>query len=199
MPAHERAACIERKTSETSILLSLNLDGRGTADIHTGSGFFDHMLHHVARHGLFDLTIRCDGDTHIDHHHSVEDVSLCLGQALREALGDKRGIARYGHAVVPMDDALVEVAVDLSGRPHLACQLPFPTQAIGTFDCELVREAMQAIANAASLNLHVLGRAGINSHHLAEAAFKALGRALRAAVTIDPRAADQIPSTKGSL
>ena len=194
-----RTAKITRKTNETDISVEIDLDGSGRYDNATGVGFFDHMLDQLARHSLIDMTIRCDGDLHIDDHHTVEDVGIALGQALREAVGDKRGIRRYGACLLPMDDALVRAALDISGRPYLVWTLDLPTQKIGTFDCELVREFFQAFSTHAGLTLHVDQLAGINSHHIAEAAFKSVARALREAVETDPRKADAIPSTKGSL
>ncbi|MCR9147995.1 MAG: imidazoleglycerol-phosphate dehydratase HisB [Rhodobacteraceae bacterium] len=194
-----RTAKITRKTNETDISVEIDLDGSGRYDNATGVGFFDHMLDQLARHSLIDMTIRCDGDLHIDDHHTVEDVGIALGQALSQAVGDKRGIRRYGACLLPMDDALVRAALDISGRPYLVWTLDMPTQKIGTFDCELVREFFQAFSTHAGLTLHVDQLAGINSHHIAEAAFKSVARALRGAVETDPRKADAIPSTKGSL
>lgn len=194
-----RSAKITRKTAETDISVEINLDGSGAYDNQTGVGFFDHMLDQLARHALIDMSVRCAGDLHIDDHHSVEDVGIALGQALTEALGDKRGIRRYGACLLPMDDALVRAALDLSGRPYLVWHLEMPTSSIGTFDTELVREFFQALATHGGITLHVDGLHGINSHHIAEAAFKAVARALREAVEIDPRKADAVPSTKGSL
>ncbi len=194
-----RSATITRKTAETDITVEIALDGTGRYDIATGVGFFDHMLDQLARHSLIDMTIRCSGDTHIDDHHTVEDVGIALGQALRDALGDKRGIRRYASCHLPMDDALVRAALDLSGRPYLVWAMDLPTAKIGTFDTELVREFFQAFATHGGITLHVDGLRGINSHHMAEAAFKAVARALREAVEPDPRKSDEIPSTKGSL
>jgi len=194
-----RTASLTRKTSETDIALSLALDGTGQSSIRTGVGFFDHMLDQLARHGLLDLTLTATGDLHIDDHHTVEDCGIALGQALTRALGDKRGIRRYGECRLPMDDAQVACALDLSGRPFLIWNLTFPTPKIGTFDTELVREFFQALSTHGGITLHVDLIHGANSHHIAEAAFKALARALRAAVEPDPRRADAIPSTKGSL
>ncbi len=188
----------ERKTSETDIRLELNLDGTGQADIQTGVGFFDHMLTLMSAHGLFDLTLRAEGDTHIDDHHTVEDVGIVLGQAIRQALGDKAGTRRYGHAIVPMDEALALVALDCSGRGLLAWDVQFARDKIGTFDTELVEEFVRAVAHNAGITLHVRMLAGHNAHHVAEAIFKALGQALRQAVALDPRR-EGIPSTKGSL
>ena len=194
----ERTATIKRETKETRIELTLNLDGSGRAEIATGVGFFDHMLDHVARHGLMDLTIRADGDLHVDAHHTVEDVSICLGQALGEALGDKKGICRYGSASVPMDDSLANVSLDLSGRVAFSFNVRFPGVKIGQFDVELVAESLRALAAGAKMNLHVNVPYGENNHHIAEAIYKAVAMALRQAVRIDPRVAD-VPSTKGSL
>ena len=194
-----RTAKISRKTAETDISVEINLDGSGTYDNETGVGFFDHMLDQLARHSLIDMTIRCAGDTHIDDHHSVEDVGIALGQAFTEALGDKRGIRRYGACLLPMDDALVRAALDLSGRPYLVWEMDLPTPKIGQFDTELVREFFQALSTHGGITLHVTALNGINSHHMAEAAFKSVARALREAVEPDPRKADAIPSTKGAL
>ncbi len=194
-----RSAQITRKTAETEISVEIALDGTGSYDNQTGVGFFDHMLDQLARHALIDMTIRCTGDLHIDDHHSVEDVGIALGQALTRAMGDKRGIRRYGECHLPMDDALVRAALDLSGRPYLVWDAEMPTAKIGTFDTELVREFFQALATHGGITLHVTKLAGINSHHIAEAAFKAVARALRDALETDPRKADAIPSTKGSL
>lgn len=194
-----RSATVTRKTAETDISVTIALDGSGSYDNQTGVGFFDHMLDQLARHGLIDMTVRCEGDRHIDDHHTVEDVGIALGQALAEALGDKRGIRRYGSCLLPMDDALVRAALDLSGRPYLAWNMDLPTEKIGTFDTELVREFFQGFAAHSGMTLHVDALHGINSHHMAEAAFKAVARALREAVETDPRKADAIPSTKGML
>ncbi len=194
-----RTARITRKTAETDISVDIALDGTGLYDNATGIGFFDHMLDQLARHSLIDMRVRCAGDTHIDDHHSVEDVGIALGQALAEALGDKRGIRRYGACLLPMDDALLRVALDLSGRPYLVWNVDLPTPRIGRFDTELVREFFQALSTHAGITLHVDMLHGINSHHIAEAAFKAVARALREAVETDPRKADAIPSTKGAL
>ena len=194
-----RTAAITRKTSETEISVTLNLDGTGQSKAHTGIGFFDHMLDQLAKHALIDLTVTAKGDLHIDDHHTVEDVGIALGQALTRALGDKRGIRRYGHFTLAMDDAQIACALDLSARPYLICNLPFPTQKIGTFDTELVREFFQALATHGGITLHIDLRHGLNAHHIAEAAFKALAKSLRMAVEPDPRAAGVIPSTKGAL
>ena len=194
-----RQAKIARKTAETDIAVEVNLDGTGRYDCKTGVGFFDHMLDQLSRHSLIDLTAAATGDLHIDDHHTVEDTGIALGQALAKALGDKRGIRRYGACLLPMDDALVRAALDLSGRPYLVWNLEMPTAKIGTFDTELVREFFQALATHGGITLHVDAIHGINSHHIAEAAFKAVARALREAVETDPRKADAIPSTKGAL
>ncbi len=194
-----RSAAITRKTAETDISVEINLDGTGQYDNQTGVGFFDHMLDQLARHALIDMTIRAQGDLHIDDHHTVEDTGIALGQALAQALGDKRGIRRYGSCLLPMDDALVRAALDLSGRPFLVWNVDLPTAKIGTFDTELVREFFQALSTHGGITLHVDALHGINSHHIAEAAFKAVARALRDAVETDPRKADAIPSTKGAL
>ena len=194
-----RDATLTRKTAETDISVTVALDGSGRYDIATGVGFFDHMLDQLARHALIDITLRATGDLHIDDHHTVEDCGIALGQALARALGDKRGIRRYGSCILPMDDARVTAALDLSGRPFLVWDVAFPTQKIGTFDTELVREFFQAFSTHGGITLHVTKEAGVNSHHIAEAAFKAVARALRDAVETDPRKADAIPSTKGTL
>jgi imidazoleglycerol-phosphate dehydratase len=194
-----RSATLTRTTSETDIALTLALDGTGHADVATGIGFLDHMLTAFARHGLFDLSVQANGDLHIDFHHTTEDVGIVLGQALATALGDKRGIRRFGQALVPMDEALAEVAVDLSGRPFLAWDVTFAQPKIGEMDTELFEEFFRALAMNGLLTLHVQRRAGRNAHHVAEACFKAVARALRMATEADPRAAGKIPSTKGSL
>jgi imidazoleglycerol-phosphate dehydratase len=194
-----RTATITRTTAETDIRVTVALDGTGASDCETGVGFFDHMLDQLARHSLIDLTVRTKGDLHIDDHHTVEDTGIAIGQALARALGDKRGIRRYGECRLPMDDAQVACALDLSGRPYLVWDVAFPTAKIGTFDTELVREFFQALSTHGGITLHLDGLHGINSHHIAEAAFKAVARSLRAAVEIDPRKGDAIPSTKGSL
>jgi len=194
-----RQARITRKTAETEIAVSLNLDGTGTRDIATGVGFFDHMLDQLARHALIDMAIHATGDLHIDDHHTVEDTGIAIGQALAQALGDKRGIRRYGSCLLPMDDALVRAALDLSGRPFMVWNAAFPTQQNGRFDTQLVREFFQALTTHGGITLHVDALAGINSHHMVEATFKAVAQALRAAVEPDPRMRDAIPSTKGTL
>jgi imidazoleglycerol-phosphate dehydratase len=194
-----RSHTLTRSTAETEISVTINLDGSGVYDNETGIGFFDHMLDQLARHSLIDITVRAKGDLHIDDHHTVEDTGIALGQALTAALGDKRGIVRYGSCLLPMDDALVRAALDLSARPFLIWNVPFPTNKIGTFDTELVREFFQALSTHGGITLHVDMMHGLNAHHIAEAAFKAVARALREAVETDPRKADAIPSTKGSL
>ncbi len=194
-----RKATIVRKTTETDITVEINLDGTGVYDNRTGVGFLDHMLDQLARHALIDMTVRCDGDTHIDDHHTVEDIGIALGQALTQAMGDKRGIRRYGACHLPMDDAQVRAALDLSGRPFLVCNCDLPTAKIGAFDTELVREFFQAFATHGGITLHVDRLHGVNSHHIAEAAFKAVARSLRDALETDPRKADAVPSTKGTL
>jgi len=193
-----RTARIQRKTAETEIELELNLDGSGTANVQTGVGFFDHMLVLLARHSAIDLTVHAKGDLHVDQHHTVEDVGICLGQALRQALGDKSGIRRYGHFTLPMEETLVTTALDLSGRYYLVFQVALPAAKIGDFDSELVEDFWQAVAANALCNLHVVLHHGRNNHHIAEGVFKATARALRMAVEIDPRASG-VPSTKGTL
>ena len=193
-----RRAEVTRNTAETEITVAVNLDGTGAYDIQTGIGFFDHMLDQLARHSLIDITLRAKGDLHIDDHHTIEDCGIALGQALAQALGDKRGIRRYGHFRLAMDDAQVACALDLSARPYLVWNLAFPTAKIGSFDTELVREFFQALATHGGITLHIDLIHGLNSHHIAEAAFKALARALRDAVEQDPRSPG-LPSTKGTL
>lgn len=194
-----RRATIARKTAETQVEVTLNLDGTGAYDMATGVGFFDHMLDQLSRHSLIDMTIRAQGDTHIDDHHTVEDTGITIGQALVQAMGDKRGIRRYGECALAMDDTLVRVALDLSGRPWLGWNLPMTAERIGSFDTELVREFFQALSTHGGITLHVDLVRGANSHHIAEAAFKAVARALRMAVEPDPRMGDALPSTKGAL
>ncbi len=194
-----RSATISRRTAETEISVTVDLDGTGRHDNSTGIGFFDHMLDQLSRHSLIDMTIRAKGDLHIDDHHTVEDTGIALGRALAQALGDKTGIRRYGACLLPMDDALVRAALDLSGRPWLVWNLDLPAPKIGSFDAELVREFFTALSTHGGITLHVDALHGFNSHHLAEAAFKAVARALREAVEIDPRKADEVPSTKGAL
>ncbi|ALK11031.1 imidazoleglycerol-phosphate dehydratase HisB [Blastochloris viridis] len=194
-----RTAAIERDTRETKIRIDLDLDGRGTARIATGVGFFDHMLEQVARHGRIDLTVAAEGDLQVDDHHTVEDVGIALGQAVRRALGDLAGINRYADVHVPMDETLTRVVIDISGRPMLVWRTAFPAAKIGTFDTELVREFFQAFATHAGLTLHVETLYGVNAHHIAESCFKGLARALRAAVALDPALEGAVPSTKGRL
>ncbi|WP_050525540.1 imidazoleglycerol-phosphate dehydratase HisB [Pseudorhodobacter aquimaris] len=194
-----RKASLTRDTNETKIKVAINLDGTGQSDIQTGVGFFDHMLDQLARHSMIDITVLASGDLHIDDHHTVEDCGIALGQALVQALGNKRGIRRYGHFALAMDDTQVRCALDLSARPFLVWNMPFPTDKIGTFDTELVREFFQALSTHGGITLHVDLVHGFNSHHIAEAGFKAVARALRDAVEPDPRRADMIPSTKGLL
>jgi imidazoleglycerol-phosphate dehydratase len=194
-----RVAELARNTAETQISVRVNLDGTGVSRLHTGIGFFDHMLDQIARHGLIDLDIDAEGDLHIDGHHTVEDVGITLGQAVHKAVGDKKGIRRYGHAYVPLDEALSRVVIDFSGRPGLVMDVPFKSGMIGTFDTQLVHEFFQGFANHALVTLHIDNLKGENSHHQCESVFKAFARALRAALELDPRSAGQIPSTKGSL
>ena len=194
-----RTAEVSRSTAETKITVRVNLDGTGLARLHTGIGFFDHMLDQIARHGLIDLDIEAQGDLHIDGHHTVEDVGITLGQAVHLAVGDKAGIRRYGHAYVPLDEALSRVVVDFSGRPGLVMNVPFKSGMIGTFDSQLAHEFFQGFANHAFVTLHIDNLRGENAHHQAETVFKAFARALRAALERDPRAPTAIPSTKGSL
>ena len=194
-----RTAEVTRNTKETQIRVRLDLDGTGAATLATGIGFFDHMLDQIARHGMIDLTVEAKGDLHIDAHHTIEDVGITIGQALAKAWGDKRGLRRYGHAYVPLDEALSRVVVDLSGRPGLIFNVPFTRAAIGEFDVDLVREFFQGLVNHAGITLHIDALRGDNSHHQAETVFKAFGRALRMAVEADPRAVGMMPSTKGVL
>ncbi|MBV8590873.1 MAG: imidazoleglycerol-phosphate dehydratase HisB [Acetobacteraceae bacterium] len=194
-----RVVSLARTTSETDVRITLDLDGTGRAEITTGIGFLDHMLTALARHGLFDLTLQAKGDLHVDFHHTTEDTGIVLGQAFAQALGDKRGIVRYGQALLAMDEALVEAAIDISGRPHFAWQVSFPQPKIGEMDTELFEEFFRAFAANAQITLHIIQRAGRNAHHVAEACYKALARALRMAVALDPRATGTIPSTKGAL
>ena len=198
-PASPRTAEVSRHTAETKITVKVNLDGTGQSRLATGIGFFDHMLDQIARHGLIDLDIVADGDLHIDGHHTVEDVGITLGQALAKAVGDKKGLRRYGHAYVPLDEALSRVVVDFSGRPGLVMHVPFKSGMIGQFDTQLAFEFFQGLVNHAFITLHIDNLRGENAHHQAETVFKAFARALRMALEIDPRAAGTIPSTKGSL
>lgn len=197
-PSIDRTASIKRNTKETDICLSLNLDGHGTAELNTGIPFLDHMLEQIARHGLIDLSIDANGDLEIDAHHTVEDIGICLGEALRDAVGDKAGIVRYGHAYVPLDEALSRVVLDLSGRPGLEYRVDFPKETVGGFDIELFKEFFQAVSNHGRITLHIDAICGNNNHHIIETVFKAFGRALRMAVESDPRQSG-IPSTKGAL
>jgi imidazoleglycerol-phosphate dehydratase len=195
----DRVADVTRNTAETKIRIRVNLDGNGTADLHTGIGFFDHMLDQIARHGLIDLNIHADGDLHIDGHHTVEDVGITLGQAFAKAVGDKKGIRRYGHAYVPLDEALSRVVVDFSGRPGLHMDVPFKSGMVGAFDTQLAYEFFQGFVNHAGVTLHIDNLKGDNAHHQAETVFKAFARAVRMALERDPRMGNTIPSTKGSL
>jgi len=195
----DRVADVTRNTAETKIRIRVNLDGNGTADLHTGIGFFDHMLDQIARHGLIDLNIHADGDLHIDGHHTVEDVGITLGQAFAKAVGDKKGIRRYGHAYVPLDEALSRVVVDFSGRPGLHMDVPFKSGMVGEFDTQLAYEFFQGFVNHAGVTLHIDNLKGDNAHHQAETVFKAFARAVRMALERDPRMGNTIPSTKGSL
>ena len=198
-PLADRIAEVSRNTAETRISVRINLDGTGQAKLHTGIGFFDHMLDQIARHGLIDLEVHADGDLHIDGHHTVEDVGITIGQAFARAVGDKKGIRRYGHAYVPLDEALSRVVIDLSGRPGLVLNIPFTSGMIGGFDTQLTHEFFQGFVNHAGVTLHIDNLRGVNAHHQCETVFKAFARALRAAVERDPRSAGTIPSTKGSL
>ena len=199
MTTTPRTAQVSRDTAETQITVTLNLDGTGRSQLATGIGFFDHMLDQIARHGLIDLDVQATGDLHIDGHHTVEDVGICIGQAVRQAVGDKAGITRYGHSYVPLDEALSRVVIDFSGRPGLVLDARFASGMIGGFDTQLVHEFFQGFVNHAHVTLHIDNLKGVNAHHQVETIFKAFGRALRMALTPDPRAAGQIPSTKGVL
>ena len=194
-----RIASINRKTAETDISLTINLDGKGESTVATGVGFLDHMLTLFAKHGRFDLTVTCNGDTYVDDHHTVEDIGIALGQAFAEAVGEKRGINRYGSMMLPMDEALILTAVDLSGRSYLNCDLQIPGQKVGTFDTELVEEFFLGFVRNAQVTLHIRQMAGTNSHHIIEGTFKSVARSLRTAVAVDPACTDEIPSTKGVL
>src|SRR6476619_75956 len=194
-----RKGAVKRKTKETDVEVAVNLDGTGTSDVATGIGFFDHMLDLLARHSRIDITVKAKGDLHIDHHHTTEDVGIALGQAVKQALGDMKGITRYADVHVPMDEALTRVALDVSGRPFLVFKAEFVRDKVGQFDTELVQEWFQAFAMNSGITLHVETLYGSNDHHIAESCFKGLARALRAALAIDPRAKDEVPSTKGSL
>lgn len=194
-----RQASLERATKETRISVSVNLDGSGRYDVNTGIGFLDHMMEQLSRHSLIDLTIHADGDTHIDAHHTTEDSALAIGEAISRALGDRRGIRRYGSALIPMDECLSRAAIDLSNRPYLIWRVAFPCEKLGTFDTELFKEWFQAFSQTAGATVHIDNQYGDNGHHIAESCFKALARALREAVEIDPRTSDVVPSTKGVL
>ena len=194
-----RKGAVQRKTKETAVDVAIDLDGEGRADVSTGIGFLDHMLDLLARHSRIDITVKAKGDLHVDHHHTTEDVGIALGQSLKQALGDMKGITRYADVHMPMDEALTRVAIDISGRPFLVFNAEFVRDKVGTFDTELVQEWFQAFAMNAGITLHVATLYGTNDHHIAESCFKGLARALRAAITIDPRAAGEVPSTKGSL
>ncbi len=194
-----RTATVNRKTGETDIALTLNLDGTGTSDCRTGCGFLDHMLNLFVKHGRFDLTVTCDGDTYVDDHHTVEDIGICLGMAFTQALGDKKGIYRYGDTTLPMDESLILSAVDISGRGGCYYALDVPSQKVGTFDTELAQEFFIAFTRMSGITLHLRKLAGFNSHHIIEGAFKSVARSLKTAVAIDPTCADQVPSTKGIL
>ena len=199
MTIEARTATVSRDTAETKITVTLNLDGTGQSKLATGIGFFDHMLDQIARHGLIDLDVQCKGDLHIDGHHTVEDVGICIGQAVRQAVGDKKGLTRYGHSYVPLDEALSRVVGDFSGRPGLALNAQFTAGMIGQLDTQLIHEFFQGFVNHAHVTLHIDNLKGINAHHQAETIFKAFGRALRMALTPDPRMAGTVPSTKGVL
>ena len=194
-----RRAEINRKTNETAINVFLNIDGNGNSEINTGVPFLDHMLHQISSHGLFDLNIKAKGDTHIDDHHTNEDVGIALGKAFSKSLGDRKGINRFGHFIAPLDEALIQVTLDCSGRPHLSYNLQMQSSRIGTYDTELVREFFIAFVNSSGITLHINQIQGVNAHHIVEASFKAFSRAMRMATEIDPRRADTIPSSKGML
>jgi imidazoleglycerol-phosphate dehydratase len=194
-----RTATIKRTTKETDVQVSINLDGTGQCQVNTGVPFLDHMIHQISSHGLVDLNIQATGDTHIDDHHTNEDVGITLGQALAKAIGDRKGIVRFGHFIAPLDEALIQVALDFSGRPHLSYGLNIPTEKVGKYDTQLVREFFVAIVNHSQITLHIRQLDGINSHHIIEATFKAFARALRMALEVDPRRASEIPSSKGVL
>ena len=199
MTIEARTATVSRDTAETKITVTLNLDGTGQSKLATGIGFFDHMLDQIARHGLIDLDVQCKGDLHIDGHHTVEDVGICIGQAVRQAVGDKKGLTRYGHSYVPLDEALSRVVIDFSGRPGLQMHVPFTRAVVGGFDVDLFQEFFQGFVNHANVTLHIDNLRGTNTHHQIETVFKAFGRALRMAVELDERMAGQMPSTKGVL
>lgn len=195
----KRIGAVQRKTSETKVDVRIDLDGKGMCDVSTDIAFLDHMLNQLSSHGLFDINITAKGDTHIDDHHTNEDVGIALGQALSQALGKRKGINRFGHFVAPLDEALVQVALDCSGRPHLTYELEIPSQRIGSYDTELVKEFFVALTNNCGMTLHIRQLTGVNSHHIVEACFKAFSRALRMAIELDPRREDQVPSSKGLL
>ena len=195
----KRKGEVHRATKETNVSVRLNLDGTGQCDVASGIGFLDHMLQQLSSHGLFDLEVKASGDTHIDDHHSNEDIGIAIGQALSKALGERRGINRFGHFIAPLDEALIQVVLDCSGRPHLNYELSMPTSKVGTYDTELVKEFFVAVVNNSGMTLHLKQLGGENSHHIIEASFKAFARALRMAVEIDPRRTDKIPSSKGIL
>lgn len=195
----DRTATVSRTTGETDVQVTINIDGTGQCDANTGVPFLDHMLHQIASHGLFDLTVHAQGDYEIDDHHTNEDVGITLGMALKQALGDRKGIVRFGHFVAPLDESLIQVALDFSGRPHLSYGLAIPTERVGTYDTQLVREFFVAVVNHSQMTLHIRQLDGINSHHIIEATFKAFARAMRMATEIDPRRASHIPSSKGVL
>lgn len=197
--ANTRTASVSRKTGETNVRVKLNIDGTGKCNADTGIPFLDHMLHQISSHGLFDLDVQATGDIEIDDHHTNEDVGITLGMALAKALGDRKGITRFGHFIAPLDEALVQVALDFSGRPHLSYSLEIPTQRVGTYDTQLVREFFVAVINHSQMTLHIRQMDGINSHHIIEATFKAFARAMRMATEVDPRRAGNIPSSKGVL
>ena len=194
-----RTAELKRKTAETDIALSINLDGKGNSNLDSGNAFFDHMLTLLAKHGAFDLDVKCDGDIDVDFHHSAEDIGIVLGKCFKDAIGDAKGIHRYGSIILPMDEVLMLAAIDVSGRPYLACELDIPQPKVGNFDTELCEEFLRAFAMNAGVTLHILQISGTNTHHIIEAVFKALGRAIREAKKIDAEFADMIPSTKGVL
>lgn len=198
-PAASRQATVERATKETRISVTLNLDGTGAYDVATGIGFLDHMLEQLSRHSLIDLTVRAEGDLHIDFHHTTEDTGIAIGQALAKALGERRGILRYGEALIPMDEAISQAAIDLSGRPYLVWQVAFSRDKLGDMDTELFKEWFQAFAQNAGATLHVRNVYGDNNHHIVESCYKALARALRTAISVDPRMSGAVPSTKGTL
>jgi len=194
-----RSGEINRITKETDVFVQINIDGSGNCDVNTGIGFLDHMIQQLSSHGLFDIKVRANGDTHVDDHHTNEDIGIAIGQALSKALGDRIGIKRFGHFLAPLDEALIQVVVDCSGRPHLSFDLDIPSQKVGTYDTELVKEFFAAIATNSGLTLHIRQLAGTNTHHIVEASFKSFARALRMATEIDPRRSSQIPSSKGVL